>query len=95
MRRKLKWKNVIVAVLMAGALMVSVAGIYHESHRSGPVIKYTMTVKKGDTLWTLCDHIDNEMSTGYLVWLAMKQNHIHNAYELNPGQTITITLPEK
>lgn len=92
--RRIKWKNVLATVFIIAAVIVSVTGVYYEL-RHKPVVTYTMTAKKGDTLWTLCDKIDNEYSTGYLVWEAMQQNHIHNAYELQPGQKIMIVLPEK
>lgn len=93
---RIRYKRIVACLLIAGAIATGVCGIYHEISwermAMHPTIKYTFIAKKGETLWGLCRNVDNEIPTSYLVWLAMKQNHLNSAYNLQEGQEITITL---
>lgn len=97
--KRIRYKKIIACLLIAGAIATGVCGIYHEISRERmamhPEISYTMIAKKGSTLWDLCKNIDCKYSTGYLVWLAMEQNHLHNAGDLQPGREIVITLASR
>lgn len=94
--QRIRWKRIGICVLAICVISAGTAGIYHEASKARkamhPQIKYTMIAKKGSTLWDLCKNIDCEYSTGYLVWLAMEQNHLKSAYNLQDGQQIEITL---
>ena len=96
---RIRYKRIATCLLIVGAVSVGVCGIYHEIARERmamqPKVSYTLVPKKGDTLWDLCKNIDNEMDTGYLVWLAMQQNNLHSAYDLQPGKALVITLNGK
>ena len=93
---RIRYKRIAICALMVCVISTGTVGIYHGISRARavmhPQIKYTMIAKKGSTLWSLCKNIDCEYSTGYLVWLAMEQNHLKSAYNLQPGQQIVITL---
>lgn len=96
---RIRYKKIAFCLLIVGSVSVGVCGVYHEISRERmamqPKVSYTLIPKKGDTLWDLCKNIDNEMDTGYLVWLAMQQNHLHSAYDLQPGKALVITLNGK
>lgn len=96
---RIRYKKIAACILIFCSISVGVCGIYHEISRERmamhPKVSYILIPKEGDTLWGLCKNIDNEIDTGYLVWLAMKQNNLHNAYELQPGKEIVITLNGK
>lgn len=93
---RIRYKKIAACILIFCSISVGVCGIYHEISRERmamhPTIKYTFIAKKGETLWGLCRNVDDEIPTSYLVWLAMKQNHLNSAYNLQEGQEITITL---
>lgn len=97
--KRIRYKRIAASLLITVAIATGVYGIYHEINRERmamhPTIKYTFIAKKGETLWGLCRNVDNEIPTSYLVWLAMKQNHLNSAYNLQEGQEITITLDGK
>lgn len=97
--QRIRYKRIAICALMVCVISTGTVGIYHgisrEREAMKPKISYTLIPKKGDTLWDLCRNIDNEMDTGYLVWLAMEQNNLHSAYDLQPGKEIVITLNGK
>lgn len=97
--QRIRYKRIAICALMVCVISTGTVGIYHGISRAReamkPKISYTLITKKGSTLWDLCSNIDCEYSTGYLVWLAMEQNRLKSAYDLQPGQTITITLNGK
>lgn len=96
---RIRYKRIVAILLITAAIAIGVCGIYNEINRERmairPTVSYILIPKEGDTLWGLCKNIDNEMDTGYLVWLAMKQNHLHNAGYLQPGREIVITLASR
>ena len=93
---RIRYKRIVAILLITAAIAIGVCEIYNEISRERmamhPEISYTMIAKKGSTLWDLCKNIDCEYSTGYLVWLAMEQNHLKSAYNLQENQQIVITL---
>ena len=64
---------------------------------AGPneLIEYRKEVKSGDTLWNICSEIaTNKEDLRKLVWQAMKDNHISDPAELQPGRVVVVRVRE-
>lgn len=91
---RIKWGKILVCA-WAVALFAAFAGaVYEEFHKEIP-ITYSKTVATGDTVWSICARIATDKEDmGRLVWQTMKDNHIENPGDLQPGQEIIIRVKE-
>lgn len=64
---------------------------------AGPneLIEYRKEVAEGDTLWNICSEIATDREDlRKLVWQAMRDNHISDPAELQPGRVIIVRVRE-
>lgn len=60
-----------------------------------PMVTYQKEVAKGDTIWSICSKVASDQDDlQKLVWETMKNNHIDNAGDIQPGMVINITVKE-
>lgn len=89
--RKLRLKRLLVV----GVLVVSAAvATYSWTHaEETELIEYHKTIEQGDTLWGVVGNVATDKEDmGKLVWQTMKDNHIENAADLQPGQKIIVNV---
>lgn len=89
--RKLRLKRLLVV----GVLVVSAAvATYSWTHaKETELIEYHKTIEQGDTLWGVVGKVATDKEDmGKLVWQTMKDNHIENAADLQPGQKIIVNV---
>lgn len=64
---------------------------------AGPneLIEYRKEVAEGDTLWNICSEIATDREDlRKLVWQAMRDNHISDPAELQPGRVVVVRVRE-
>lgn len=77
--------------LMAFMAIVGLAGYAVEPEQ--PLISYKATISKTETVWDVCSRIaSNQDNMQELVWRTMKENHINNPGEVQPGQEIIVRV---
>lgn len=85
MRLKLKK---IMATLAIPAAIVAGAWAYEPP---AELVEYRAEAEQGDTIWSLCAKVaSDEDCMEELVYRTMKENHITDPGELQPGQLIVI-----
>lgn len=84
---RIKWKK-IIAMLALPAVIV--AGVY-AYEPPAELIEYHVEADRGDTIWSLCAKVaSDEDCMEELVYRTMKENHITDPREIQPGQMIVI-----
>ncbi len=59
------------------------------------LIEYRKEIKSGDTLWNICSEIATDREDlRKLVWQAMRDNHISDPAELQPGRVVIVRVRE-
>lgn len=59
------------------------------------LIEYRKEVAEGDTLWNICSEIATDREDlRKLVWQAMRDNHISDPAELQPGRIVIVRVRE-
>lgn len=59
------------------------------------LIEYRKEVKSGDTLWNICSEIATDREDlRKLVWQSMRDNHITDPAELQPGRVVIVRVRE-
>lgn len=59
------------------------------------LIEYRKEVKEGETLWGICSEIATDKEDlRKLVWQAMRDNHISDPAELQPGRIVVVRVRE-
>lgn len=59
------------------------------------LIEYRKEVKSGDTLWNICSEIATDREDlRKLVWQAMRDNHITDPGQLQPGRVVIVRVRE-
>lgn len=59
------------------------------------LIEYRKEIKGGDTLWNICSEIATDKEDlRKLVWQAMRDNHISDPAELQPGRIVVVRVRE-
>ena len=84
----------VVAVIL---LCIGAAAAGYEIIRADevPMVTYQKEVAKGDTIWSICSKVASDQDDlQKLVWETMKNNHIDNAGDIQPGMVINITVKE-
>lgn len=84
---RIKWKKIMATLAIPAAIA---AGIYaHEP--PAELIEYRAEAETGDTIWSLCSRVASDYDNmEELVYRTMKENHITDPRELQPGQMIVI-----
>lgn len=79
---------IIFFALILSCIMVT----YHDL--KGPDISHfqSITVQKGDTLWTLGQQYKGNMSTARFVSWVEQQNHLTNGNQIQVGQIIVLPV---
>lgn len=77
--------------LIAFIAIVGLAGYAVEPEQ--PLIAYKATIFKTETVWDVFSRIaSNQDNMQELVWRTMKENHINNPGEVQPGQEIIVRV---
>lgn len=84
-----------VSTLCAGvAVNADLARDYLFAGRN-ELIEYRKEVAEGDTLWNICSEIATDKEDlRKLVWQAMRDNHIEDPAELQPGRVVIVKVKE-
>lgn len=84
---RIKWKK-IMAMLAIPAAIAAGAWAYEPP---AELIEYRAEAEQGDTIWSLCAKVASDYDCmEELVYRTMKENHITDPGELQPGQLIVI-----
>ena len=95
--RKIYWSRKgrrVVAIIL---LCIGTAAASYEIIRADevPMVTYQKEVATGDTIWSICSKVASDQDDlQKLVWETMKNNHIDNAGDIQPGQIINIRVRE-
>nr|DAM85154.1 MAG TPA: Lysin motif [Caudoviricetes sp.] len=91
---------ILTSMLAVSTLCAGVAvngSLVKDYLTAGPneLIEYRKEIKSGDTLWNICSEIATDKEDlRKLVWQAMKDNHITDPAELQPGRVIIVRVRE-
>lgn len=84
---RIKWKK-IMAMLAIPAAIAAGAWAYEPP---AELVEYRTEAEQGDSIWSLCAKVaSDEDCMEELVYRTMKENHITDPGELQPGQLIII-----
>lgn len=90
-RMRIKWKKIMATLAIPAAIA---AGTY-AYEPPAELIEYHVEADRGDTIWSLCAKVaSDEDCMEELVWQTMKDNHIEDPANLQPGQLIVIHVKE-
>ena len=85
-----------MGITLSAGLAVN-ASLVKDYLTAGPneLIEYRKEVAEGDTLWNICSEIATDREDlRKLVWQAMRDNHISDPAELQPGRVIIVRVRE-
>lgn len=84
-----------VSTLCAGiAVNADLAKDYLFAGRN-ELIEYRKEVREGETLWGICSDIATDKEDlRKLVWQAMRDNHIQDPADLQPGRVVIVRVRE-
>lgn len=84
---RIKWKKIIATLALPAVI---IAGVY-AYEPPAELIEYHVEADRGDTIWSLCAKVaSDEDCMEELVYRTMKENHITDPREIQPGQMIVI-----
>lgn len=84
---RIKWKKIMATLAIPAAIA---AGTYAYEPPT-ELIEYHVEADRGDTIWSLCAKVaSDEDCMEELVYRTVKENHITDPRELQPGQMIVI-----
>lgn len=88
--KRIRW--VRIGCLLCGIMAAGAVGFgYYRDTTTTQLVEYRKTVSAGDTVWSICSKIATDKEDmGKLVWQVMKDNHIEDPANLQPGQLIVI-----
>lgn len=79
--------------LIAFMAIVGIAGYAVEPEQ--PLVAYRATISKTETVWDVCSRVASDQDNMQeLVWRTLKENHINNPGEVQPGQEIIVRVKE-
>ncbi len=86
---------IAISTLAAGvAVNADLARDYLFAGRN-ELIEYRKEVKEGETLWGICSEIATDKEDlRKLVWQSMRDNHIQDPAELQPGRIVIVRVRE-
>lgn len=86
-RMRIKWKKIMATLAIPAAIA---AGTY-AYEPPAELIEYHVEADRGDTIWSLCAKVSSdEDCMEELVYRTVKENHITDPANLQPGQMIVI-----
>lgn len=86
-RMRIKWKKIMATLAIPAAIA---AGTY-AYEPPAELIEYHVEADRGDTIWSLCAKVaSDEDCMEELVYRTVKENHIKDPANLQPGQLIVI-----
>ena len=84
---RMKWKHILAVI----AIPVAIAAGTYAYEPPAELIEYHVEADRGDTIWSLCANVaSDEDCMEELIYRTMKENHITDPRELQPGQMIVI-----
>lgn len=84
---RMKWKKILAVI----AIFVAIAAGTYAYEPPAELIEYHVEADRGDTIWSLCAKVaSDEDCMEELVYRTVKENHITDPSELQPGQMIVI-----
>ena len=84
---RIKWKKIMATLAIPAAIAT---GTY-AYEPPAELIEYHVEADRGDTIWSLCAKVaSDEDCMEELVYRTVKENHITDPRELQPGQMIVI-----
>lgn len=84
---RIKWRKLITTLTIPAAIAAG-AWAYEPP---AELIEYHVEADRGDTIWSLCAKVaSDEDCMEELVYRTVKENHITDPRELQPGQMIVI-----
>ena len=86
---------IAISTLAAGvAVNADLARDYLFAGRN-ELIEYRKEVREGETLWGICSEIATDKEDlRKLVWQSMRDNHIQDPAELQPGRIVIVRVRE-
>ena len=85
----------VLAMLLAPERTATVHVVRYIPADEVPMVTYQKEVIPGDTIWSICSKVASDQDDlQKLVWETMKNNHIDNAGDIQPGMVINITVKE-
>lgn len=86
---------IMLSTLLAGvAVNADLAKDYLFAGRN-ELIEYRKEVKEGETLWGICSDIATDKEDlRKLVWQSMRDNHIQDPADLQPGRVVIVRVRE-
>ena len=86
-------KSGLMCLVLTAVLGSAAAGLM-QSHTE-PRIEYRAEAQSGDTVWSICRRIvTNKDNLQEVVWRTIRDNHIKDPTELQPGQVIVVHVRE-
>lgn len=86
-RMRINWKKIMVTL----AIPAAIASGTYAYEPPAELIEYHVEADRGDTIWSLCAKVaSDEDCMEELVYRTVKENHITDPGELQPGQMIVI-----
>lgn len=84
---RMKWKKILAVI----AIPVAIAAGVYAYDPPAELIEYRAEAETGDTIWSLCARVASDYDNmEELVYRTMKENHITDPREIQPGQMIVI-----
>lgn len=93
MRLKSKAKIGLICLALT-AVIGSGTACLMQNHEE-PMIEYRAEAQAGDSVWSICRRIVTDKDNlQEVVWRAIRDNHIKDPTELQPGQVIVVHVRE-
>lgn len=96
MNKMMAGSALFMGITLAAGLAVN-GSLVKDYLTAGPneLIEYRKEIKSGDTLWNICSEIATDREDlRKLVWQAMRDNHISDPAELQPGWVVVVRVRE-
>ncbi len=94
-------KSLAVTIMIAVSTMCAGVAVNADLARDylfagkNELIEYRKEVKEGETLWGICSEIATDKEDlRKLVWQSMRDNHIQDPAELQPGRIVVVRVRE-
>lgn len=83
----------IVSVLAVAVILTAGACAYFRPGRHTYMVQYRKEVQQGETVWDICSEIATDKEDlRKLVWQTMKDNHIKNPNNIQPGMLLVVNV---
>lgn len=87
-------KSKVKMAVMAMLLLAAGTTVMYATTKPEPMImEYRVTAESGDTVWSICRRIATDRDDlSRVVWQAMRDSHISDASDLQPGQVVIVRV---